>query len=186
MFPPLPMDWSGLHPLIIHFPIALLFVAPLLVLIGIALKSGRRAYLVSALVLMVVGTFTTFLAVSTGEAAGELADGVGSVGAMLERHEELAETTRAVFTVLTLLFAGILVVPTLMKRELKGAIFYVAHGVFLVAYVAGMAQLANTAHQGGLLVHQAGIRAMVATNAIANAQPAPASPARESEHDDDD
>lgn len=186
MFPPLPMDWSGLHPLVIHFPIALLFVAPLLIVIGLALKSGRRAYLFSALVLMVIGTVTTFVAVSTGEAAGELADGVGSVGAMLERHEELAETTRAVFTVLTLLFAGILVVPALMKRQLQGALFYVAHGVFLVAYVAGMAQLANTAHEGGMLVHQAGVRAMVATNATATAQPAPASSAREADHDDDD
>lgn len=186
MFPPLPMDWSGLHPLVIHFPIALLFVAPLLIVIGLALKSGRRAYLFSALVLMVIGTVTTFVAVSTGEAAGELAEGVGSVGAMLERHEELAETTRAVFTVLTLLFAGILVVPALMKRQLQGALFYVAHGVFLVAYVAGMAQLANTAHEGGMLVHQAGVRAMVATTATASAQPAPASSAREADHDDDD
>jgi|CXWL01.1.fsa_nt_gi uncharacterized membrane protein len=186
MFPPLPTDWSGLHPLIIHFPIALLFVAPLLVLIGVALKSGRRAYLFSALVLMVVGTIATFVAVSTGEAAGELAEGVGSVEAMLESHEDLAETTRAVFTVLTLLFAGILVVPALMKRELQGALFYIAHGVFLVAYVAGMAQLANTAHEGGRLVHQAGVRAMVASTATASAQPAPATPAREAEHDDDD
>lgn len=183
MFPPLPLDWSGLHPLIIHFPIALLLVAPLLLILGVALKNGRRAYLVSALVLMVVGTITTYVAVSTGEAAGELAEGVGSVGAMLERHEELAETSRAVFTVLTLLFAALIAVPALMKRELQGPIFYIAHGVFLAAYLGGSVLLANTAHEGGMLVHQAGVRAMVATGQTASAPPAPA---RSAERDDDD
>ena len=37
--PPIP-SWDGLHPLIIDFPIALLLVAPLLVLIG-ALQGGH-------------------------------------------------------------------------------------------------------------------------------------------------
>ena len=32
-FPPIP-SWDGLHPLIVHFPIALLLVAPLLVVLG--------------------------------------------------------------------------------------------------------------------------------------------------------
>ncbi len=62
----------------------------------------------------------TYVAVSTGEAAGELAEQTGNVEAMLERHEELAETTRAIFTVLTLVFAGALVVPALLKRKLEG------------------------------------------------------------------
>ena len=41
-FPPIP-SWDGLHPLIIHFPIVLLLVAPVLVLIGalLAPEKGR-------------------------------------------------------------------------------------------------------------------------------------------------
>jgi uncharacterized membrane protein len=31
--PPIP-SWEGLHPLIIHFPIVLLLIAPFLILIG--------------------------------------------------------------------------------------------------------------------------------------------------------
>ena len=38
--PPIP-SWDGLHPLIIHFPIALLLVAPLLVLVGALLKPEK-------------------------------------------------------------------------------------------------------------------------------------------------
>ena len=48
--PPIP-SWDGLHPLIIHFPIALLLVAPLLVLIGALLKpeKGRPVLYVALL-----------------------------------------------------------------------------------------------------------------------------------------
>jgi uncharacterized membrane protein len=159
MFPPLPSDWSALHPLVIHFPIALLLVAPLLVGVAMVARTARRPYLISALVLMALGTVMTSVAVSTGEAASELAEGAGAVEAMVERHEELAETTQTIFTVLTLLFAGLLVVPTLFKRKLEGSLFFALHAVFLVLYLAGTVVLANTAHQGGLLVHQQGVHA---------------------------
>jgi uncharacterized membrane protein len=162
MFPPLPADWSGFHPLVIHFPIALLLVAPLLVVVAMAARNNRRPYLVSALVLMVLGTVMTYVAVSTGEAAGELAEQAGNVEALLEQHEELAETTRTIFTVLTLLFAAALAVPPLLKRKLEGMLFYSTYGLFLAIYLAGAVVLANTAHQGGMLVHQAGVRATVA------------------------
>lgn len=186
MFPAFPTDWSGFHPLVIHFPIALLLVAPLLIVIAMVARTSRRPYLVSALVLMALGTIMAYVAVSTGEAAGELAERTGAVEAMVERHEDLAETTQAVFTVLTLLFAGLLVVPALLKRKLEGGFFFASYAIFLVMYLGGAAVLANTAHQGGLLVHQAGVRAIVAGPAgtATAAQPETARP-HEQEHDDD-
>ena len=186
MFPPFPADWSGFHPLVIHFPIALLLVAPVLVVVAMLARNNRRPYLISALVLMALGTLMTYVAVSTGEAAGELAEQAGSVEAMLERHEELAETTRAIFTVLTLVFASALVVPSLLKRKLEGALFHAIYGLFLAIYLAGAVVLANTAHQGAMLVHQAGVRASVAQGA--GGQPAPQADAQEvneAESDDD-
>jgi uncharacterized membrane protein len=185
MFPPLPSDWSGLHPLVIHFPIALLLVAPVLVVIAMFAKNGRRPYLVSAFVLMAVGTIMTYVAVSTGHAAGEIAEGTGATESLIERHEELAETTRTVFTVLTLVFAAALVVPSLLKRKLEGVAFHAAYGLFLVAYLAGAVVLANTAHQGGMLVHQAGGRAMVAPASGGAARPEAAAPRGEDADDDD-
>ena len=111
MFPPLPSDWSGLHPLVIYFPVALLLVSPILVVVAMFAKNSRRPYLVSALLLMLVGTVMTYVAVSTGHAAGELSEGSGAVDATLERRDDLAETTRTVFAVLTLVFAAALVLP---------------------------------------------------------------------------
>jgi uncharacterized membrane protein len=151
--PPIPTDWSALHPLVVHFPIALLIVAPLLVVIAMLARSNRRPYLVSALVLMVMGTIGTWVAVSTGKAAGELAESAPALAAAVERHEELAEATRTAFTAITLVFAAILVVPMLLKRKPEGALFVGSLAVFLVVYLVGAGLLANAAHEGGMLVH---------------------------------
>ena len=157
--PALP-SWDGLHPLIVHFPIALLLIAPLFVLIGILVRRGRT-FLWAALLLMAIGTTATFFAVSTGEAAGKLAERTPQINAVLERHEELAETTRAVFSVLTLLFAAILVAPTAFGRLRRPAFETVLPLLFLLFYGAGVALLANTAHNGGRLVHELGVQALM-------------------------
>ena len=68
-FPPIP-SWDALHPLVIHFPIALLLVVPFLIVVGALVPPERgRAILYVALALMIAGTLGTFLAVATGEAA---------------------------------------------------------------------------------------------------------------------
>ncbi len=154
--------WEGLHPLIVHFPIALLLITPLLVIAGALLKPEKgRIILYVALGLMLIGTLGTFLAAATGEAAGKLAERTPQIDAVLERHEELADATRAVFTALTLIFAAIVFAPKLF-RKLPGKFVTTALPlVFLLFYGAGMLLLANTAHNGGRLVHEFGVKAML-------------------------
>jgi uncharacterized membrane protein len=156
--------WDALHPIIIHFPIALLLIAPILVLLGIVLPKQGRGLLIAAFVVMALGTIATYFAVATGEAAAELAERTPGVAAVLERHEEMAETTRAVFTALTLVFAGILFVPSLFKRNLGRKSAAVVNLVFLVFYAAGAIVLANVGHEGGRLVHEYGVHAMTGSN----------------------
>lgn len=167
--PPLP-SWDGLHPLIVHFPIALLFVAPLFVVLGIVLRRSRL-FLWAALLLMAIGTTATFFAVSTGEAAGKLAERTPQINAVLERHEELAETTRIIFAALTLVFAAIVVAPAAFRR-LQGPAFRITLPlVFLLFYGAGVVVLANTAHNGGRLVHELGVQALMAPAPSPAAEP---------------
>ncbi len=168
-FPPLP-SWQGLHPLIVHFPIALLLVAPLLMLIGALVPSRRaRPYLYSAALLILLGTAAIFVAVETGEAAGRLAERTPAINATLEVHKHLAERTRTMFATLSVLLLMILVAPRVMKRENR--IFTTALPLlFLMLYLAGALSLVNTAHNGGRLVHEFGVHAIVAPSA------APASP----------
>lgn len=181
MFPPIP-SWDGLHPLIIHFPIALLLVAPLLIVIAIFLPNRGRTFLVTAFILMLLGTIASFIAVSTGESAGELAERVANVEAVLENHEELAETTQTVFSALTVIFGVILFAPMVFKKDLSAKILVPLNLAFLIFYGAGVVLLINTAHEGGRLVHEFGVRAMMTASAQT---PQANAPAKRGDDDDD-
>lgn len=185
MFPPIP-SWDGLHPIIIHFPIALLLVVPLIILIGVFVPKSGRAFLISAFILMLIGTVATFIAVSTGDAAGELAEHMNNVESVLEEHEELAETTRSVFTALTIVFGVILFAPMLFKKELSRVISIPLNLAFLVFYGSGVVILMNTAHQGGRLVHELGVRAVMASTARTGTNPGVENKKQMKSDDDDD
>lgn len=170
MLPPWP-GWDGLHPLVIHFPVALLLVVPIFVALVVWRPSGS-AFGISALVLLALGTIGAFVAVETGEAAAELATRSPLVNAALERHSDLAETARNVFAFLTLLYAALTVLPLGLKSLARPAYVRVANLVFLVLLLSANALLANVAHQGGILVHKLGVTAVVAGPApAANAEP---------------
>ncbi len=177
--PPVP-DWTELHPLIIHFPIALLLVAPLFIIAGIAMNPQKgRPYLMTALTLMVLGTAGTVVAVLTGEAAAEVAHRTAGAAAVLEHHQELAETTRDIFALLSVIFAAILFVPNILKREMNTATARILPLAFLLFYCAGAVVLVNTAHNGGRLVHEFGVRSMLAPTNEAKVNVEPETEARE-------
>jgi uncharacterized membrane protein len=116
-FPPLP-TWDSLHPLIIHFPIALLLLSPLFILISAFLAAPRgKPYMIAALLVLLLGTGSLFIAESTGHAAAELAERGGAVNAVLEIHEDLAAETQIVFAVLSSILLGMYVIPKVLRRE---------------------------------------------------------------------
>ena len=157
--PPIP-TWQAVHPLVVHFPIALLLTAPLFVVIGMFRKPERSfPFLIAARILMGMGTAATYVASASGEAAAGLAERNPQAAAVLEAHEELAVTTELAFTSLTLIFASILFVPRVFKVPATRAVSVWLPAVFLVFYATGALSLANTAHQGGRLVHELGIQA---------------------------
>lgn len=161
--PPIPTTLDALHPLIVHIPIGLLLIAPLFVVIGAAMRSKGHPYLIAAFLLMAIGTAATFVAVPSGEAAGRLVERTPEINAVLEDHEELAETTRLVFSILTLVFAGILLAPAFFPRTPDFVFSSALPLLFLLFYAFGAVVLINTGHHGGQLVHEFGVKAIVAS-----------------------
>jgi uncharacterized membrane protein len=154
-------SWQGLHPLVIHFPIALLFVAPVLVLVAMMMRGGGRVMNSAALVVMSIGTLATYLALATGDAAGEGAAKTAAISGVLERHEELAEATSVAFSILTALFALMLVGPVVLRKPLPRRATVLASSAFLALYALGLGLLSTAAHQGGRLVHEFGVHAQI-------------------------
>ncbi len=161
MIPSLP-PWAGMHPLLVHFPIALLFTLPIFLVLTLVLGRRHRVWAFSALILLFLGTVGVFVAGASGEAAGKLAERSPEINAVLERHEHLAEAAQGVFSGLTLAFAALVFTPIALKRELPRWGHGSAHAVFLLIVLGSLGFLVQIAHQGGRLVHQYGVHALMA------------------------
>jgi uncharacterized membrane protein len=158
--PPVPA-WDAFHPLVVHFPIALLIVVPIFVLVGVVLGAKGRAWLWSAFVLMLLGTAGAWVSAASGAAAMELAITDSTSQKVLERHQDLAHDVRAAFTVLLGVYALILMVPKIRRKELGPKATAVIHLAYLIPYAIGLLLLANVGDLGGRLVHEYGIHALL-------------------------
>jgi uncharacterized membrane protein len=158
--PPIP-TWSGFHPLIVHFPIVLLMIAPLFVVLALLFTSRRQCFLIVAAILMTLGTASSYVSVASGEAAGAVADRTPEINPVLQHHQQLADKVRSSFSVLTVLFLGFLVIPMALRKELSTKVVWGFLLVFLAVYGLGIALLSNTAHQGGRLVHEFGVQSLM-------------------------
>ena len=160
-FPPIP-TWDAIHPLVVHFPVALLLLSPLFILIGAVLAPPRgQPYRIAGLLILILGTISLFVAASSGEAAGELAERGGGVDAVLAAHERLASETRILFSVLSGIFLAMTLLPKVARGEETRLSSTFMPMAFLILYSVGILFLANTAHAGGRLVHEFGVHAVL-------------------------
>lgn len=160
-FPPVP-TLDSLHPMIIHFPIVLLLLTPLLILISAVLSPPKgRPFIIVALIMLLLGTGSLFVAASSGEAAARLAERGGPVDAVLASHQSLAEETEIIFSVLSAILLGLIVLPRILHREETRLTATWMPLSFLVLYCAGILLVINTAHAGARLVHEFGVHAIM-------------------------
>lgn len=156
-FPSLP-PYEGLHPLVVHFPIALLLTVWIPALAGLFLRKHTQHFWFATLLWLALGVTGAMAAVMTGEAAEEIAlVTTDAAKTLLHQHEEAGELTRSLF-IITFLLA----LTTFLLRyvwTLKKPIIITAATITTLLYAAASLTLINTAHQGGTLVHQHGIHA---------------------------
>ncbi len=149
MLPP----WNHIHPAMVHFPIALLTVVPLLVLLGLVWPAQRRGIHTSALILLVLGFGGLILALESGQAVERYARATPALLAGVRDHELAAQWTTLIFGLLGAAFAVLWALPLLRKRELSRNLELGLLVLWLLLSAGGVLALGRTGHLGGHLVH---------------------------------
>lgn len=156
---PTPPPWEGMHPLVVHFPVALLAVVPLFILLAIIFKEQQKSFTISALILMLLGTLGAIVAVMTGEAAMTLAKRSPEINIVMSNHQEMMETVRNL-AVLLLIFYGVFAF-FFFKGKFKPSLVFILQIIFLIFSGINLLLMTIGAHQGARLVHEFGIQSIM-------------------------
>ncbi|MBT3601959.1 MAG: DUF2231 domain-containing protein [Candidatus Latescibacteria bacterium] len=133
------------HPLIIHFPIALLIVGTLCDAIGILGK--RDFFLRTGFLLFALGAFTCILAALTGDHVADTAQHISGIYDDLDWHDTLGTATALIAVLLTLTRAHLT-----FKKRFTGTVQY----IYLFIGIAVAILVGASGYTGGRLVYDYG------------------------------
>lgn len=160
MIPQLPA-WNAMHPLVVHMPIGVLLLAPLLVLCAGVCTKSRGVVSGLVLLVLVVGAAGAVLATVTGDAAEHAAKIPPSAGKVFHEHEEMGELTRNIAIGVAIGYAVVAGLGAGLKDRFKRPLWIGAHVLVLLSCGALAVALMNTGHLGGRLVHEFGVLAPI-------------------------
>jgi uncharacterized membrane protein len=153
-------DWPRIHAMFVAFPVALLPIAVLFDVAGLARKSEQ--FRRTGLILLLIGTLAAGGAVLAGKQSEATIDHGDAIHHLMEEHQELAYFTLGTF--------AIVAIWRLLRERKMGNKERIA--ALLLSFV-GLGFLADTGHHGGKLVfeHAAGVsNATLRTELIDRAQ----------------
>jgi uncharacterized membrane protein len=143
------IDLTHLHPMIVHFPIALLFVGFLADAAGLIFK--KEFFTRSGFYLLILGTIGVVSAYLSGNYAGEGVTEAGALKQALETHENAAT-----LTLWLMVGAALVRIAMVVLKKYVGAYRWIA----LLIFFLGVLSIARTGFYGGELVykHAAGVQ----------------------------
>lgn len=133
----------NVHPLIVHFPVALIVVIAICDLIGVALK--KEKYIRAANILTVFALLGAIFAVASGLFAGQTVWHTESAHEMLETHETVG-----------FVFTGVLVVLAVFRFAVGERLFGNAGWIAFVLSLAAAGIVAYGSYLGGEMVYRYG------------------------------
>lgn len=131
---------TNLHGMVVHFPIALLFVSVGLELLALAPK-WRGSLQPAALVTLLVGALGAFFSVVTGPE-----DNARGVTQLMHTHESWAKISMLIF--------GALAIWRLILAWRKKTVTGPAVAIYLVAAAIGLGSLGYVGYLGGKMVYE--------------------------------
>lgn len=155
----LPSMWRTevIHPLFVHFPIALLLIGSLVLIVKRAnlfpVYTSQLHF--TTLLMLTIGTLDAWAAVITGEMAYKIVGRTLCDPTVVHTHETFAKLTAFLFTTITIIeFAnskykkGYFIKKTFLRKVL---------GILsVVLALSGIATISYVGHLGGKLVYQQG------------------------------
>ena len=142
---------ASLHPKIVHFPIALLFIYTFLESVG--LFTNKEIFTKTAFILLILGVLGAFGAVLTGHQAEEAWTFWNAASKnLLEEHESLATITLWYFFFL-LILRTLFVINVEIKNKFRQHALKMKIG-FTVLAVAGCFFVYEAGEHGGKLVYK--------------------------------
>lgn len=158
------IDQSHLHPMIVHFPIALIIVGFLSDLAGAVTK--RQFFTNAGLYMITLGGLGLIAAYLSGDMAGDGVTEAGALGTALEIHEGAA--TLALWTMIVL--ASLRITLALTKKMTGWR-----QWAMVALLTVGVGTIARTGYYGGELVykHAAGVQLTFGTADPSTATPSP-------------
>lgn len=141
---------NPLHPAIVHFPIAMAFLVPLLIVVfAFMLKKNKMAPTAWLIIigLQFILTASGYISLETGETE-ETPVGKVLSKQLIHAHEEASE----VFVGMTVLALALSVAVYFMRKELQ---FRLHMGIFIISLLGGFLAY-RTAALGGELVYKHG------------------------------
>lgn len=134
----------NIHPLIVHFPIALIMVIFILDFLGVLFK--RKSFLSTANILTIFAAAGAVMAVVSGLIAEDSIWHTDAAHELLELHETIG------FTVLGLTLILLVLRPAVKKKKLFGSLGWLA---VLLSFVASVL-VGYTGYLGGEMVYKYG------------------------------
>ena len=136
------LNTAHLHPMIVHFPIALIMAGFLAEVLSLFFKS-EKCLSKSGFYLMILGTLAAIAAWSTGQLfTNEPTQ--GAVMPVFERHE-----TGALITMVIMIICSAFRIYLVVNRKEETMLKWVAFGI----YFLGFSAVAFTGYMGGAMVY---------------------------------
>jgi uncharacterized membrane protein len=148
----------NLHPLIVHFPIALLMTYSVFELIRFKKISGQPYWFYLKAILVILGTLSALVAYQFGEIARELIPG-GRGNPLVSQHQNWAKISIIIYSIIV---AGYSVQWLKQKYKIwsfliKLQTWITESPLILLLALAGLIALSITGALGGIIVYGVGV-----------------------------